>query len=142
MCRKFARSLYFISCEFPTIFSNILLKLIESQIIAKEFFELEDKYSSNYDTSKIKLDPRFLLCRNDMITVQLIYLGSIILILFLAYLLSPTDISNMKYLFGFPLWVVICTMVCIADTLFVIIWAIKRKKFSLDAKADDSEVNY
>ena len=103
---------------------------------------MEDKYSSHYDTAKIKTDPRFILCRNDMIVVEAVYLGSVILIFILAYLLCPTDITQMRYLFGYPLWVAVCTMICIADVLFVVIWALKRKRFSFEAKADDSEVNY
>lgn len=101
---------------------------------------MENKYSRYYDTAKIELDPRFIMCRNDLLVVELVYLGSIFLIFVLAYTLSPLDITNMKYLFGYPLWVAVCTGICILDVIFVIIWAIKRKKFSLAPRADSSEI--
>jgi uncharacterized membrane protein YhdT len=98
---------------------------------------MEDKYSTNYDIAKIKLDPRFILCRNDMITVECVYIGSILLVFMIAYLLSPTDPGKMKYLFGYPFWVTICTIINLLDVIFVIVWAMKRKRFSLDAKSDN-----
>lgn len=103
---------------------------------------MEDKYSCEYDVKKIRTDPRFVHCRKDMITVQIVYFSFTFLLVILSYALSPADMRQMPWLFGLPLWVAATTLVTLGYIVFVVIWALTRKKFSLEARGDDSEVDY
>ncbi|MCD8197745.1 MAG: DUF997 family protein [Lachnospiraceae bacterium] len=100
---------------------------------------MEDKFSCDYDSKQVKNDPRFLECRKDMVLVQVVYLGYTVLLILLAYCLCPEDISQMAYAFGLPLWVAVALALTIASVIFVIIWALTRKQFSLEAKDGKSE---
>ena len=101
---------------------------------------MKDKYSSDYDPNEIKTDKRFVICKKDAVVSLISYLAVIILTWVVARALCPADAKDMRYLFGFPTWVTVSFLINIAFCIFVIIWAVKTKKFSLDAKADDTEV--
>lgn len=99
-----------------------------------------DKMSRDYDGSCVKLDSRFEWCKKDAFFTLLSYLGVILATWIAAYALSPDEISEMNYLFGFPLWYSVCTLICIGYTIVGIIWAVRSRKFTLDARGDDREV--
>ena len=103
---------------------------------------MEDLYSRDYDTKKVETDPRFVHCKRDMILVQVVYLTLTVLLVVLSYWLCPDDISRMTYFLGLPLWVAVTLLLTLANVVFVAVWAKKNRRFSLEAKADDSEVDY
>lgn len=102
---------------------------------------MDEKLCCDYDVNSIKTDKRFVHCKNDMITVHAVYLGSDVLIVLLAYLLSPADPENITYLLGYPVWFTAGVLICVGQVLFTICWALRRKRFSFRAIADDSEVD-
>lgn len=102
---------------------------------------MEDLYRSDYDAKQVETDPRFIHCRRDMILVQVVYLSFTLLLVVLSYWLCPDDISQMTYFLGLPLWVAVTLLLTLANAAFVALWAKKNRRFSLEAKADDSEVD-
>lgn len=103
---------------------------------------MKDDYSRDYDVAEIETDPRFNRCKKDMIVVQAVFFISYIVAIILAYKLSPADVADMKFAFGFPLWMVVSTVIFILDGIFAIIYTIKNRKFSFEARATDEEVDY
>ena len=101
---------------------------------------MNEKYSSDYDCSKIKMDKRFIICKKDAVLSLFSYLAVIVLTWVVANYLNPADASDMTYLFGFPTWVTVGFLINVLFSVFVIIWSAKSKKISLDAKGDDREV--
>ena len=99
------------------------------------------KNQCDYDSSSIKMDRRFVRCRRDAFVTLLSYLGTIIAMWVIGYALSPDDVSEITYFLGFPLWYTVCTLICFGYAVFAIIWAINTRKFSLEARGDDEEVD-
>ena len=102
---------------------------------------MDEKLCRDYDVRSIKTDKRFVHCRNDMILVHAVYLGSDVLIIVLAYLLSPSAPGDITYFLGYPLWFTAGALICLGQVLFTIGWALRRRRFSFKARADDSEVD-
>lgn len=96
-------------------------------------------YAIDYNVSQVEVDPRFEQCRKDMVLLTVEYFLTLLLAFILAYALSPADVSDLTYVFGLPLWAVVATLILAASAVFAIVWAIKSKRFSLEARADDKE---
>lgn len=101
---------------------------------------MKDKYSCDYNSGDVQPDRRFVLCKNDALLTVFSYLFMIIATWTAAYRLSPKEVSEMRYLFGFPLWYSVCTIICLCYSAAGIVWAVRSRKFTLDARGDDKEV--
>ena len=100
-----------------------------------------DKNSCDYRSEDIKLDSRFVLCRKDAFVTLLSYLGVIIVTWILAYTLSPKDVSQLTYLFGYPKWYTVGTVITVGYSVWGCVWAARSRKFTLKARGDDKEVD-
>ncbi len=98
-------------------------------------------YEIDYDVSQVQVDPRFEQCRKDMALLTTEYFVTLLLAFILAYTLSPADVADLTYVFGLPLWVVAAALIFVASAVFAIVWAVRSKKFSLAARANDEEVD-
>lgn len=106
--------------------------------------EKSDLRSIDYDTEafKAKEDPRFKACQKDMTIVEVVILGSVLLVTFLCYLLGSGDPGAFGYFMGYPLWVSLTTTIFLVAAVLMSIFVLRQKRFSFDAKADNSEVDY
>lgn len=59
----------------------------------------------------------------------------------LSYRLCPDDVSQMTYWLGLPPWVAVTLVLTLANVVFVAVWVHKNRRFSLEARADDTEVD-
>lgn len=102
---------------------------------------MDNKFSRDYDTGQVPSDPRFVLCQRDMVVVQIVYLSFTVLLVLLSYLLCPADTAQMTYFFGLPLWVAVTTAMSLGYILFVVVWAMTRRRFTLEARGGTAEVD-
>ena len=101
---------------------------------------MDNKLSRDYDVNQVPSDPRFLLCKKDMVVVQIVYLSFTVLLVLLSYLLCPQDAGEMTYLLGMPLWVAVTTLLSLGYIAFVVVWSLTRRRFTLAAKGGTEEV--
>ena len=97
---------------------------------------MKDKYSSDYDVTKISMDKRFVQCKKDAVLTLVSYLSVIVITWIVARTLCPKSIEDMTYFLGYPTWVTVSLLISIAFCIFVIIWAMKSKEINLSAKED------
>ncbi len=100
-----------------------------------------DKNSRDYKPEDIKMDSRFVLCRKDAFVTLLSYLGVIIVTWIIAYALSPKDATQLTYLFGYPTWYTVGTIITVGYSVWGCIWAARSRKFTLKPRGDDKEVD-
>ncbi len=86
-----------------------------------------DLESRNYDISIIEEDERLKRCRNECIGVEIWGVGIIIISLLVCYLGSVNP-ENLSYIWGYPAWYVIATVIMIIGALGGIIFAVKIMK--------------
>ena len=104
---------------------------------------MNDLSSRDYDVKSIgEIDGRFVDCKKEAWITQICCVCTTCLGTFLAYLLSPSTenaISN-TYLFGYPTWVMVPTLLFFAQSIFFIIMGLKFfKRPSLEARAENIE---
>ena len=100
-----------------------------------------DKDSRDYRPEDIKMDYRFVLCQKDAFVTLLSYLAVIIVTWVVAFMLCPSDPSQMTYLFGYPTWYTVGTIITVGYSVWGCIWAARSRKFTLNARGDDKEVD-
>ncbi len=97
----------------------------------------------NYDVSDLREeeDHRFRYALREMLTVQGICFGGLMIILLLAYSLCPKDISELTYIAGLPMWFAVSAIVSFLVVLVVIVYCLKfSKDMSLDAKDEEGRI--
>lgn len=95
----------------------------------------EEMKNYNVENLKEEEDSRFRYAMKEMLTVQGICFGGLLLILFLAYGLCPKDITQLTYIAGFPMWYAVAAIVTFLIVLIVIVYCLKfSKDISLDAR--------
>jgi hypothetical protein len=108
----------------------------------------DDLASRSYDLKDIgEDDRRFLSCRNEALFVQTITLVVSVFAILIGYALSPTTEElaadhQLVTLFGYPLWVMVPTLIFAAEVIVFIIFGLNVFKTpSLAARVADSDKN-
>lgn len=86
----------------------------------------EEYFSRDYDFKDIEIDPRFKVCRREMIITLAIWFLYAIISIVVAYELGKGPVEAYSYVMGLPQWwfativiTLIFTLVVIGVTLFV-----------------------
>ncbi len=104
---------------------------------------MDDRRDYNVDNYKDQEDKRFLIAKKDAIFAQILCFTAILLEMGLAYALCPKDLSKMTYLLGFPTWFTVATGVAVLAFIVALVYTTKfSKSFSLDARGNETEVDY
>jgi hypothetical protein len=108
----------------------------------------DDLASRSYDLKGIGADdPRFLCCRSEALFVQTVTLVVSVVAILIGYALSPTTEElaadpQLVTLFGYPLWVMVPTLIFTVEVIVFIIFGLKVFKTpSLAARDGDSDKN-
>lgn len=103
---------------------------------------MEERRDYNVNDYVDQEDKRFLFAKKDAIFAQVLCFSAILLEMLTAYALCPEDISQMTYLFGFPLWFAAATGIAVIAFIIALVYTTKiSKRVSLEARADETEVD-
>lgn len=100
---------------------------------------MDKEFDTNYDVKEYAQmdDRRFVLARKEAVFAQSLIIGAILLAYFFAYTLCPKDMSQLTYVFGFPLWFVAASAVFVAAFAVMVVYNLKlSKNIDLSAKSD------
>lgn len=94
---------------------------------------MTDLDSRDYDISEIEKDPRFEICKREMIMCFVVWFLFAITTISVTYTLGRGPVNEYKYIFGLPSWII--ALISITIVLFFIVTYLVLnvfKDFSLD----------
>ena len=89
----------------------------------------------------MEVDPRFKGCFKEYVIAQIFGIGTFVIAMIAAYALGAGDPAGYTYLFGFPAWFAVGSIIIIVGLVLMCVWIMKGYKlYKLDPRADAEEV--